>query len=230
MNKKNFVFRAKGYTLLETLLALLLFSMIVSLSSLILSQSIKYYQNLIQPGLSHTEYTKIFWLEKSFASLFDYYIYDDKKQKWLPLFIETRDKIVYTSLFSLFSNSPVLVILEKVNMEGKYSLIYYETPLYTLTLKDVEKFLALLEYKHFQSFTFFTDLDKLDFQYYIYDSFRKDFYLVSEYNKEIFSDLPQAIQIEYSKDGMSDSIYAIINLQTQWKSFYNERYQKDRKK
>lgn len=220
------ILREKGYTLLEVLIATLLFSMIVFLSTFALDQSLIQYQSIAKKGLNFWEDAKILWLQKSFSSAFDYYVYDERKDLWFPLFIGKIDKMVYTSFSPFSSDLPVLVVLEKENLEGKEALVYYEIPLYTLNFKDIEKILTFEEYKKFTSLVFFEDLERLSFKYYGYDRVKKFNDWFSEYDSSRSFYLPSVVKIEYSKNGVNDSIYGIINVQNLRKVYYNEIYKK----
>jgi len=220
------ILRKRGYTLLEVLIATLLFSMIVFLSTFALDQSLIQYQSIAKKGLNFWEDAKILWLQKSFSSAFDYYVYDERRDLWFPLFIGKIDKMVYASLSPFSSDLPVLVVLEKETLEGKEALVYYETPLYTLNFKDIEKILTFEEYKKFTSLVFFKDLEKLSFKYYGYDRVKKFNDWFSEYDSSRSFYLPSVVKIEYSKNGVNDSIYGIINVQNLRKVYYNEFYKK----
>ncbi|MCS7106347.1 MAG: prepilin-type N-terminal cleavage/methylation domain-containing protein, partial [Candidatus Aenigmarchaeota archaeon] len=65
----------KGYTLLEVLIASLIFSAMIFLATLALDQSLKQYQSLIKRGLNFWEDSKILWLQRSLSSALDYYVY-----------------------------------------------------------------------------------------------------------------------------------------------------------
>jgi len=218
--------RKKGYTLLEVLIATLLFSMIVFLSTFALNQSLKQYQSLIERGLNFWEDAKILWLQKSLSSAFDYYVYDERRRLWFPLFLGRLDKMVYTSLSPFSNDLPVLVILEKTTLDEKEALIYYEAPLYTLNYKEIEKILNFREYRNFTSFVFFQGLDELKFKYYGYDRVKKFYDWFSEYDSANSFYLPAVVKIEFSKEGVGDALYGIINVQNLRKVYYNEFYQR----
>lgn len=210
----------KGYTLLEVLIASLIFSMIIFLATFVLNQSLKQYQDLIQKGLNFWENAKIFWLQKSLSSAIDYYVYDERKKLWFPFFIGNTNEIVYVSLSPLSNDYPVLVVLKKeILSKEKEALVYYELPVYTMNFNDIEKILIFSEYKKYNSVVLFKDLERLSFKFYGYDPANKFYDWFSEYNSNYSFCLPSIIKIEFSKEGVQDSIYGIINIQKQRKTF-----------
>ncbi|MEN2985837.1 MAG: prepilin-type N-terminal cleavage/methylation domain-containing protein [Thermodesulfovibrionaceae bacterium] len=64
----------KGYTLIEILISLLIFGLIVGVVSYAVSQGLNQYKGVIQKTSHFWEKSKIFWLNKSFASIIDYYV------------------------------------------------------------------------------------------------------------------------------------------------------------
>ncbi|MEZ0344826.1 MAG: prepilin-type N-terminal cleavage/methylation domain-containing protein [Caldimicrobium sp.] len=226
MNFKRKKFYEGGYTLIEVLLASLIFSVMVYLATFALDQGLKQYQGILQRGLNFWEDAKILWLQRSLSSSLDYYVYDERKKWWYPFFKGRVDLIAYVSLAPFSQESPVLVVLKKENTEKGYNLVYYELPVFTSTLKEIENILAFEEYKKGVSFVFFKDLESLNFKYYGYDRFRKFYDWFSEFEGSKFLQLPSIVKIEYIKEGNRNFLYGIINVQNFRKSFYNEFYLK----
>ncbi len=224
MDLKKGPFKTIGYTLIEVLLASLIFSVMVYLATLALDQGLRHYEGIISRGLNFWEDAKILWLQRSLSSSLDCYVYDERKKLWFPFFIGKVDLIAYASLSPFSSDLPVLVVLKKENVEKGYNLIYYELPLSTLDLKDLEKILTFEEYKRGVSFTFFRDLETLNFKYYGYDRFRGFYDWFSEFEGSKFLQLPSIVKIDYTQEGNKNFIYGIINVQNFRKAFYNEFY------
>lgn len=105
--------RNSGFTLLEVLIASLLFSLIVFLSVYAFNQSFLYYGRLSEGGLDFSRYTRILWMYQSSSAIIDYFVYDDERKIWFPLFIGESDRIVYVTGNPLSSTLPALVILKK---------------------------------------------------------------------------------------------------------------------
>ena len=216
---------SKGYTLIEVLMASLIFSIMVFLATFALDQSLRQYQGVMERGLNFWEDAKILWLQRSLSSAIDYYVYDERKKLWFPFFIGKVDLISYVSLSPFSQDSPVLIVLKKESTERGYNLVYYELPVLTSDLKDIENILVFEEYKKRGiSFVFFKDLENLNFKYYGYDRFRGFYDWFSEFEGSKFLQLPSIVKIEYSEEKVRDFIYGIINVQNFRKAFYNEFY------
>ncbi|MCX8042424.1 MAG: prepilin-type N-terminal cleavage/methylation domain-containing protein [Thermodesulfobacteriaceae bacterium] len=217
----------KGYTLLEVLIASLIFSAMIFLATLALDQSLKQYQSLIKRGLNFWEDSKILWLQRSLSSALDYYVYEERKNFWFPFFIGKNNLIAYISLSPFSKDLPVLVVLKReIASDGKESLVYYELPIYTLNFKDIEKILNFEEYKKGTPIIFLEGLESLDFKFYGYDRFKRFYDWFSEYESSKSFYLPSIVKVEFTKEGVKDSIYGIINVQNLRKTFYNEFYKK----
>lgn len=217
---------SKGYTIIEVLIASLIFSGMAILATVAIDQSLRQYQAIMQKGLNFWEEAKIQWLQRSLNSAIDYYVRDEN-YFWFPYFTGKSDYISYVSLCPFSHDSAVLVFLMKERKEnGKYRLVYYEIPVYTLNLKDIERIYVFEDYRKGVSFDFFDELETLNFEFYGYDRVRKTYDWFKEYDGKKFLILPQMVKITYAKEGFKDSIYAGINVNNFRKVFYNEFYQK----
>lgn len=215
----------KGYTLIEVLIASLIFSAIVMLSLYALNQGLMQYKGILERGLNLWDTARVFWLQRSLSSAIDYYIYDGRKKLWYPFFKGNLDKIAYITLSSFSHDTPVFAILKKEQINGKFNLVYYELPVYTANLKELEDILTFKTYQKAVKFVFFEDLENLNFKFYGYDRFRQFYDWFSEYDGSSFLQLPNLIKIEYTKEGKNNFLYFPINVQNLRKVFYNELYQ-----
>lgn len=218
--------RSQGYTLIEVLIASLIFSVMLFLATFALNQSLKQYQSLIERGLNFWEDAKILWLQRSLSSAMDYYVYDERRKFWFPFFLGKIDLISYVSLSPFSQDTPVLVVLKKENTEKGFRLTYYEIPVFTSDYKDIEKILTFEEYQKGISFVFFDQLENLTFKYYGYDRFRQFYDWFTEYEGSKFLQLPSVVKLDYTKNENRDTFYGIINVQNFRKAFYNEFYQR----
>ncbi|MEO0280525.1 MAG: prepilin-type N-terminal cleavage/methylation domain-containing protein, partial [candidate division WOR-3 bacterium] len=75
--------RKKGYTLVEVLIASLIFSAMVVLASFAFNQGMRQYEAVARRGINFWENTKILLLERSISSMLDYYVVDEKNF-WFP--------------------------------------------------------------------------------------------------------------------------------------------------
>lgn len=216
----------RGYTLIEVLIASLIFSSIIFLSIYALEQGIRQYKGILERGFNFWERARFFLLQRSLASAIDYYVYDERKKFWHPFFRGGLDIIAYVSLAPFSHDTPVLVILKKEEREGKFDLVYYESPVYTANLKEIEDILLFQTYKREVRLIFFEGLDFLEFKYYGYDRFRRFNDWFSEFDSARFLQLPLYVKIEYNKGNFRDSLFLPLNVQNFRKGFYNEFYPK----
>lgn len=215
-----------GYTLMEVLIASLIFSSIILLSVYALEQGIRQYKGILERGFNFWEKARIFWLSRSLSSAIDYYVYDERKKFWYPFFKGRVDMVAYISLAPFSHNTPVLAILKKEEKDGKFELVYYELPVYTYNLKDLEEILVFESYQRGIKFTFFEGLESLEFKYYGYDRFRHFNDWFSEFDGSRFLQLPLSLKIEYNQGDKKNFFYFPLNVQNFRKAYYNEFYQK----
>lgn len=219
------MFKKKGYTLFEVLIATVIFSAMIMLASLSLDQSLKYYTQIMRKGISLFEESKVLWLQKSLGSATDYYIFDKINKIWVPFFKGERDRIVYITLTPLFHDFPVLAILKReINNEGKEYLVYYELPVYTMQKDEIEKVLTFEEYKiKGHSLVIYTEINNVRFRYFVFNPEKLVFEWISDYEAKKFLSLPEMVQINFIKNDFLENIYISIQTNSKRKTVYNER-------
>lgn len=156
--------RTQGFTIVEALVAISLFFIIVSLLSLSFSQSLTNLSIVRRHIKPLHEISKILWLQKSFASVIDYYV---KDEDWYPLFVGERDFLSYVSEWALSGDLPVIVclVVEK-DRQGRKKLVYYEKEVLSLRGEDLENFFRKEEFRRGRKWPLFDDLDDILFEYY----------------------------------------------------------------
>lgn len=191
---------SKGYTFVEVLIASLIFSIIVALATLAFTQGINQYEGIIRRSLNFSEEIKFFLLYRSIVGIKDYFV-EDEQNDWFPYFIGRDDLISYVSLSPLSYEVPVVVFLEKKqDSAGKFSLLYYEFPVYTLNYKELEKTLTFREYQRYPALILLSGLEELKFSYYTYDPIKKTWVWSFEHNENNYY-LPRMLKIDYLKNG-----------------------------
>ena len=141
-----------GYTLIEVLVALVIFTSMLMLAGVALNQGLVQYHGLEQRGLNFWEYAKPIWIDKSFNSATDYYVHT-RADGWFPYFRGDRNSVSYVSLAPFSGDLPVVVwVMREEEENGKYALVYYELPVYTKTWEEIDRHVAFNDYKKGQSF------------------------------------------------------------------------------
>jgi len=213
---------SKGYTLIEVVVAVAIFTTMLMLGSLALNQTLMHYKALAQKGFRFWEYAKIVWLDKSIASITDYFV-KDRQYGWFPYFKGDLNGFSYVSLSPIAETSPCVVwVLKEKNEKGKYDLKYYELPVLTKKYEDIERDFVLKYYKEGNSFSILDDLQEINFQYYAFDFTKRKYEWYDEFDGRLKKNLPSAILITY-KDGEGEKrLHLKVNTNSMMKLIYNE--------
>lgn len=213
-----------GYTLMEVLLATFIFSVLVIISTHALNQGIMHYQNLMKRGLNFWEDTKVFSLIKVFKSALDYYVYDETAKIWFPFFEGNQERISFVTGSPLFYDVPTLVIitLEK-DKHDQYSLVYYETPVYTLNYKELKEILNFRKYTDFKNIKLFENLRNVRFNFLYYDPSKRGYFWALTH-KNFYPLLPCMVEIILKHEDFEDVLYFSLPNQNLVKNLYNELY------
>lgn len=216
----------KGYTLVEVLVAIVIFSTLIGLGTTALNQVMRYYEVIRTKDVSVWKYANLLWLNRVFLEVMDYYVSDDTGKFYL-YFIGTPDFLTFASFEGISTDKPVLVYLEKqLNQNGNYDLLLYQLPLNSQTGKDLDRYIVFKDYKKDNNFIYvMKDLDEISFEYYIYD-FNSYNYRWSFYYEKGGLIPPKFVKISYKKGGKADNLIFLINNNSLRKSIYNETYQK----
>ncbi|MCX8069435.1 MAG: prepilin-type N-terminal cleavage/methylation domain-containing protein [Thermodesulfovibrionales bacterium] len=216
-------FSNRGYTLLEVLVAIMIFSSMVVLATYALNQGLMQYQGLVEKGVNFWDNARHLWISRSIGSATDYFISDEHK-KWFPYFEGYPDRISYVSISPLATDIPVVVWINKERQKGgKYSLIYYELPVYTKDLKDLQRDYRQDEFKKGHSITLLNDLEDVSFKYYGFDFIQQKERWVDTFIGEKFLILPYLVKVDYKQDSKEHSFFYRINTNSVIKLNYNER-------
>lgn len=216
----------KGYTLIEVLVVVVIFSSMIALATAGLSQILNYYENLRKSSFSLSKYLPYLWVDEVFENISDYYI-KDNTDNWFLLFKGDEDSMVFVSFKGLSGDSPKLVIIKKEkNSESGYDLVIYETEAYFKDYESVERLLIFKDYKQFEKFVFLSKIDNLRIRYYVYDNLLKryDWSYQFDPKKNVF--LPSMVAFQYDENGQRKELYFKIYNNSSYKAIYNELYQK----
>lgn len=212
----------EGYTLIEVLVAMAIFSSMMMLAGTALNQGLKQYHGLAEKGLGFWDYAKKIWIDKSFNSITDYYVHT-RSEGWFPYFRGSQEGISYVSLAPLTGELPAVVwIRNEAEENGMRSLVYYELPVYTKSYEDIERDYIFADYKKGKSVKLLEGVESIEFSFYGYDirDGRNGWYRDFEGNRMKL--LPSSIVISYNHEGKKGKLVFNINVNSLRKRDYDE--------
>lgn len=215
-----------GYTLIEVLVATMVFSAMALLAGMALNQGLRQYQGLVDQGLNFWSHAQKIWTDKSFNSTVDYYVHDVKRG-WFPYFIGNQDGVSYVSLAPLAGDIPVVVWLRKeLTGDGKSNLVYYEMPVYARSYRDIEWRFASGDYQKGRSVRLLEGADQMRFGYFGYDMHDDRHRWRDIYEGCVTRRLPLLVQIAYVRGGEEKMFMFGIHVNSHLKMDYEQRYEK----
>ena len=215
---------ASGYSLIEVVVAMAIFSAMLLLGGMALNQGLKQYQGLIEKGLCFWDYAQKIWTDKSFNSTIDYYV-NTNTQGWFPYFRGNQDGISFVTLSPFAGDLPVVVWIRKEMMEdGKIRLVYYELPVYAKSYQELEGDLASGAYRKGRSVKILEGADKIQFEFYGYDVRDEKHRWRNIFEGAETKQLPLLVQIDYMRSGENRMFMYAIHVNSQMKRSYNYRY------
>ncbi|WP_435547440.1 PulJ/GspJ family protein [Desulfobacterium sp. N47] len=214
----------KGYTLIEVLVAMAIFTAMMMLAGAALNQGLSQYHGLLEKGLDFWDYAKKISLDKSFNSAVDYYVFT-RSDQWFPYFKGDRDGVSYVSLAPFAGDLPVVVRIKIENQnDGKKSLVYYELPVYTKSYEDIDREDVFGDYKKGKSFKILENIENVEFKFYGYDFITKKSEWSDSFDGRKKKLLPSLVKISFTGKAERSSLYCSINLNSRAKMLYNERF------
>jgi len=217
---------SKGYTLIEVLVAMAIFSSMVMLAGVALNQSLKQYHGLAEKGISFWDDAKKIWIDKSFNSTIDYYVHT-RSDGWFPYFKGSQEEISYISLAPLAGEIPVVVwIRNEAEANGMRSLVYYELPVYTKSYEEIDRDYIFANYKKGNSVKLLEGVEGIEFSFYGYNIKENRYEWFSDFDGNRMKLLPSSIIISYKNNGKKDRFIFGINVNSFLKMIYNEIYLK----
>jgi general secretion pathway protein J len=213
---------SKGYTLMEVLVALVIFSAMMLLAGAALNQGLSQYRGLVDRGLNFWDHAKKIWLDKSFHSMTDYFVFT-KSDRWFPYFKGDLDYISYVTLAPFVGEMPVVVWLKKERGENnKFQLMYYEMPVYVKTAEDLDKDYISNEYRKGSPYAVLSELDQVDFSFYGCETQNARCRWYSALDGKSFKSLPTAVRISYRRGSENGFLLFSINVNSEVKKSYDE--------
>ena len=214
----------KGYTLIEVLVAMVIFTAMLLLAGMSLNQGLAQYQGLVEKGLNFWTYAKDVWISKSLNSTTDYYVYTTS-DGWFPYFKGNREGLSYVSLAPFAGDLPVIAWIKLEDDDaGKKRLVYYELPVYTKTYEDLDRDATFGDYKKGRSLNVLNGVEDITFSFYGYDVLERRYKWYEDFNGSKRKRLPTLVRISYRQDGNTGGLVFGINVNSLVKANYNERY------
>jgi general secretion pathway protein J len=190
--------RKGGYTLIEVLISVVIFSAIVTLACTALNQGLKQYSRLMETGINFWENAQSLWLNRSFSSMVDYYVFS-KTDGWYPYFVGNEDMISYVTIAPFASDTPVVVwIIKERNDDGTQSIVYYELPVQVMKAEEIERAYIFNDYKKGRSIVLHKGVDDTEFDFYGYNSSNDTWAWGRVYNGNRTKRLPRSVNISYN--------------------------------
>jgi general secretion pathway protein J len=206
------------------LVAMAIFTSMMVIGGVALNQGLKQYHGLAEKGIGFWDYAKNIWIDKSFNSAIDYYVYR-RGERWFPYFKGNQEGISYISLAPLAGDLPVVIWIRNEAAEnGMRSLVYYELPIYTKSYEDIERNYILSDYKKGRSIKLLEGVEGIEFSFYGYDTLERKFRWYSDFEGERMKLLPSSIIISYQQGGGKNRLVFGINVNSPMKTVYNDIY------
>jgi general secretion pathway protein J len=195
---RNRVNRSKGYTIIEVLISVAIFSAVVTLATMALNQGLKQYNRLMDTGINFWEHAKYLWLNRCFQSMVDYYVTARTGADQFPYFVGTQDYISFVTLSPFAYDLPVAVWIVKEQLsEGGTVLVYYELPAQALGLDELERIYTFSDYRNGQSTVLIDNIIDLEILYRGYNRLEDRWEWVQDYRGRESGSLPEMVQISF---------------------------------
>ena len=194
------------------------------LAGMALNQGLMQYQGLVEKGLNFWDFAKKIWIDKSFNSTIDYYVYT-RSDKWFPYFKGNHEGMSYVSLSPFAGELPVVVWIKNItDNNGKRALVYYELPVYTKSYDDMDRDEVFGDYKKGQSFRVLDSVDGMEISFYGYDRRNGQYGWYGSFDGNKMKALPSLIKVSYSQNGAKGSMLFTINVNSSMKTGYETLY------
>lgn len=215
--------RNRGFTLIEVIVAIAIFSVMVMLAGSALNQGLRQYKGLMEQGLGFWKHARVFWISKSVNSASDYYVRTDQ-DGWAPYFRGEKAALSYVSLTPFAGRLPVVVWLKtERDRQGRLVLNYYERPVYTLDFKALEKLFNSGGYRNRPGISILSQVDTLAFSYYGYDDIRDRHTWSDHFEGRKRKKLPEQVRVIYRQGDTTGEIRLNLNVNSLRKTKYNAR-------
>jgi general secretion pathway protein J len=218
------IYRYNGYTLIEVLVAMAIFTAMLMLAGVALNQGLRQYHGLVEKGLDFWDYAKKISLDKSFNSAIDYYVYT-RSDRWFPYFKGDQEGVSFVSLTPFAGDLPVVVWIKSEDQaDGKKALVYYELPVYTKSYEDIDRETVFDDYKKGKSFKVLEGIEGVEFKFYGFDFLTKKYEWNDRFDGSRRKLLPALVKVSFTDKGERGALNFRINLNSLAKTRYDEMY------
>jgi len=193
--------KSDGYTLIEVIVALAIFTMMAALSVAALEQGLRQYRKLLSESTDFWKHAGSLWLNKSFAGMFENVVKNVVGQ--VPYFECSQGMISYASVSPLAGSTPVIVWLVR---EGS-DVVYYELPLNAKEEKGIREDYSMENYKSGNRMVVLEGADSVEFGCKALNTDTKISSWQDAYSGRTGGRLPEAVRIVYTRDGKPGAMY-----------------------
>ncbi|MBF0556141.1 MAG: prepilin-type N-terminal cleavage/methylation domain-containing protein [Nitrospirae bacterium] len=201
----------RGFTLIEVVVAIAIFTSMVLLSTAALNQAFKQYKKVMDEGVNLWKVARSFWIHKSASGMLFYFIDDGTRQKWYPYFACNPDVISYVSSSPMADNVPVAVWIVKERHDENFDVVYYELPVYVKKQQELETDYQSGRYKKGYSFVIIENVSSVSFESYVEAPLTKLWDWNREYYGKSGGKLPKYLRIAYKKDGRFNALMLSVS-------------------
>lgn len=201
-----------------------IFTAMLLLAGTALNQGLRQYHGLVERGLGFWDHAKRIWIDKSFNSITDYYVYT-RSAGWFPYFKGGPDGVSYVTLAPFAGELPMVVWIKSEDEPGgTRRLRYYELPVYTKTIADIERDEVFGDYKKGKSFNIIENAEGISLSFYSCDIVDRQCRWSSLFDGGRTKILPAKVKIEYTQAGQKSVLAFDINVNSRRKMAYNDLY------
>ncbi len=204
------------------MVAMAIFSSMVILATTALDQGLRQYRGLMEKGVNFWDKAKYLWLDDSFGSVVDYFVYKENVG-WFPYFYSDGERISYVSLSPLAGDLPVAAwIVKEKRDNGLYAVVYYELPVYTKNCKELDWDYVSGNYKKGSSLLLLDGVTGIDMEFYGFGASRRTGGWSQEFDGSTKKSLPSTVKLTYVADGKKHILLFCINTNSMRKLAYDE--------
>ncbi|MBF0459164.1 MAG: prepilin-type N-terminal cleavage/methylation domain-containing protein [Nitrospirae bacterium] len=200
-----------GFTLIEVVVAIAIFTSMVLLSTVALNQGFTQYKRVMNEGVNLWKAARSFWIHKSTSGMLFYFIDEGKRLDWYPYYICNPDEISYVSGSPMADNVPVVVWIVKEKREQNFDVVYYELPVYVKKQEELDKDYQSGNYKKGNSFVIMENVSDVSFESFVEDPLTKLWGWSREYYGNRGRRLPKYVRIVYNRDGRFNALMLSIS-------------------
>ncbi|MGO9016286.1 MAG: type II secretion system protein J [Dissulfurispiraceae bacterium] len=212
----------RGYTFIEVLVAMAIFSAMVTLATMALDQGLKQYRGLMEKGVNFWDKARYIWVNGSFGSAVDYYVHRDG-MGFVPYFLGDGERISYVSLSPVMGDLPVVVwIVKEKKDNGLYAVVYYELPVYTKDYNELDREYVTGDYKKGYSVPLLDGVTDINMEFFGFDFMTRKAVWSPDFDGSKNRSLPSAVKLTYVSENKKQIMLFCINTNSMRKSSYNE--------